>query len=237
MSGPLHLINAERRVVVSWSGGKDSALSLYEVAQHGSARCVGLLTVAVREYDRVAMHGVRRELVERQAALLNLPLDVVYIPERCSMGEYGELMRGAARKYRAEGVEGFVFGDIYLEDVRSYRESMLALEGLKAFFPLWGRRPREVVKEFLRLGFRALVTSVDGTVLTRSHVGRELDEEFVESLPENADPCGERGEYHTFVYEGPVFAKPIPVRAEEVVEKEVEGKRFYYCDLQLSCPT
>ncbi|MEM4699628.1 MAG: hypothetical protein QXT74_01600, partial [Candidatus Nezhaarchaeales archaeon] len=142
----------------------------------------------------------------------------------------------ALRRCRDRGAEGVVFGDVYLDDVRRYRESMLALEGFEALFPLWGRRPEEVVAEFLRLGFRAVVTCVDGSVLDRSYVGRELDEGFVESLPEGVDPCGERGEYHTFVYDGPVFARPVRVRAGGVVERVVGGRKFYYCDLELGGP-
>lgn len=235
--GPAPLASVGRRVVASWSGGKDSALSLYEASRRGSLECVCLLTALTKEYDRVLMHGVRRELVERQALLLGLPLELAYVPSECPMEEYGEVMRGALKRCRARGAEGVVFGDVYLEDVRRYRESMLALEGLEALFPLWGKRPEEVVAEFLRLGFRAVVACVDGSVLNRSYVGRELDEEFVESLPEGADPCGERGEYHTFVYDGPMFAEPVPVRAGAVVERVVGSKRFYYCDLQLDGST
>jgi len=221
------------RVVMSWSGGKDAALSLYKILNDNVLNCVGLLTTLTNEYDRVTLHGVRRQLIERQALVLEMPLDIVYISSNCSMEQYGAIMKKAVGKYRREGVRGFVFGDIFLEDVRKYREEMLGLEGFEAYFPLWGRDTRELVQEFVELKFKAIVTCVDGGVLDPSYVGRELDESFINDLPSTVDPAGENGEYHSFVYDGPIFNKPIPIRLGEIVERKVGGKKFYYCDLQL----
>ncbi|MEM3832706.1 MAG: diphthine--ammonia ligase [Thermoprotei archaeon] len=222
------------KVIVSWSGGKDSMLSLYKVVHNDLMKPLGLLTTVTREYDRVTLHGVRRSLMEMQASMLRMPLDLVYIPENCSMEEYENIMRSALSKYKGK-IEGFVFGDIFLEDVRKYREKMLALEGFKGYFPLWGRDTKELVLEFIKLGFKAIITSVDAEVLDSSYVGREINEEFIENLPSNVDPAGEKGEYHSFVYDGPLFEKPVPIKVGEVVERVLGGKnfrkKFYFIDL------
>ncbi|MEM3407604.1 MAG: diphthine--ammonia ligase [Nitrososphaerota archaeon] len=221
------------KIILSWSGGKDSAFSLYKIMNENELECVGLLTTFTKEYDRVTMHGVRRSLIEKQASLLNIPLDIVYIPKNCSMEEYGTIMRNVLRKYKEKGIKGFVFGDIFLEDVRSYREKMLFYEGFKGYFPLWGEDTRELVLQFIRLGFKAIITCVDEEVLSSSCVGRELNENFLKEIPPNIDPAGENGEYHCFVYDGPLFSEPINIKIGEIVKQNVQGKTFYYCDIFL----
>jgi len=222
----------KRRVVMSWSGGKDAALSLYEIAHSDSFECVGLLTTVTREYDRVTMHGVRRSLIEKQAIALETTLNVVHLPADCSMEDYSKIMKRNLSKYKEDNVRGFAFGDTLLEDVRRYREEMLASEGFEAYFLLWERNTTDLLKEFIKLGFKAIITCVDGNALDPSYLGRELDEDFIESLPEDVDPSGENGEYHSFVFDGPIFHKPIPVKIGEVEERKKGGKKFYYCDLR-----
>lgn len=221
------------KVILSWSGGKDSVFSLYKIINENELECVGLLTTFTKEYDRVTMHGVRRSLIEKQASLLNIPLEKVYIPKNCSMEEYGIIMRNALIKYKEKGIKGFVFGDIFLEDVRSYREKMLYSEGFNGYFPLWREDTKELVLRFINLGFKAIVTCVDGNILGPSYVGRELSEDFLRELPLTVDPAGERGEYHCFVYDGPLFDEPIPIKIGEIVKQNVQGKTFYYCDIFL----
>ncbi len=215
-------------VIVSFSGGKDSVLALYTVMRSHRYRVVGLLTSVNAVYDRVTMQGIRRVLIQQQARALGIPLTIVELPERCSNEEYEARMRTALARFQAMGVRHCVFGDIFLEDVRRYREERLLRGGWQGVFPLWGRNTRYLVEEFLRLGFRAVVTCVDGQVLDASYVGRELDRTFFSALPADVDPCGENGEFHTFVYDGPLFAYSIRFRCGPVVLRE---QRFYYCDL------
>lgn len=215
-------------VLVSWSGGKDSAMALYEILQGGEYHVVALLTTVTQGYERISMHGVRRTLLETQASALGLPLEKVYISQKASSEEYEEVMRALLEKYKASGVNAVVFGDLFLEDVRKYREGNLARVAMGAIFPLWKRDTQELAKSFVSLGFRAITTCVDTQLLGKEFAGRELDELFFEDLPEQVDPCGENGEYHTFVYDGPIFRQAVRFRLGELVLREA---RFYYCDL------
>jgi uncharacterized protein (TIGR00290 family) len=215
-------------VLVSWSGGKDSALALQALRREGGYEVRALLTTVTEGYDRISMHGVRRELVERQADALGLPLQVVLIPRDCANDDYARRMEAALQGQRDAGVETVVFGDIFLEDVRRYREEMLAPLGMRGLFPLWGEDTGALARELVRRGYGAVTACVDGHALDRRHVGRVLDEAFFADLPPGADPCGENGEYHTFVFDGPGFAGPVAwVRGEDVLRDE----RFWYCDL------
>ncbi len=216
------------KILLAWSGGKDSALSLYELLQRGEFEITGLLTTVTEGYDRVSMHGVRRELVEEQASILGFPLDIVFIPRNCTNEEYDKRMREKMIFYKGKGVEGVAFGDVFLEDVREYRERNLAKVGMKAVFPLWGWETRELAKRFIGLGFRAITTCVDGEVLKGEFVGKEFDDHFLTSLPPHLDPGGENGEFHTFVYDGPVFRERVHFKKGRMVLRE---KRFYFCDL------
>lgn len=214
-------------VLICWSGGKDSAMAL-RVLQHDlSVRIVALLTTVTEGFERISMHGVRRELLTRQAESLGLPLHEVRIPPQCVNPVYEARMEEALRFHYNRGVRRVAFGDIFLEDLRAYRERNLARVEMTAHFPIWKRDTRELARELLALGFRAITACVDGSVLDRSFAGRLLDEAFFRDLPEHADPCGENGEFHTFVFDGPGFHRPIPVAVGEVVARD----GFFFCDL------
>jgi uncharacterized protein (TIGR00290 family) len=214
------------KVVVGWSGGKDSALALYESARTHDV--TALLTTVTDVYDRVSMHGVRTELLRRQAAALGHPLDLVTIPPACSNDEYEGRMRAALLRHRAVGVTTAVFGDIFLEDVRRYREERLLQGDFKGLFPLWGRDSRRLAGEFIDLGFRAVLCCVDTHVLDPSFAGRPYDADLLADLPSGADPCGENGEFHTFVFDGPLFARPVAFQHGSYTLRD---GRFGYRDL------
>ena len=189
----------------NWSGGKDSALALYHTLKNPDFEVSHLMTSVNSEADRISMHGVRRSMLEAQVAAIGLPLSLLSLPGEISMEDYDALMRKQMTRFTDQGITHSVFGDIFLEDLKQYREQRLAEVGLKGYFPLWKRNTRALIQEFLELGFRTLVVSVDGSKLDKSFAGRELDEAFLKDLPENVDPCGENGEFHTFVFEGPIF--------------------------------
>jgi uncharacterized protein (TIGR00290 family) len=215
-------------VLFSWSGGKDSALAMVEILQNPNYHIAALLTTVTEEYDRISMHGVRRALLERQAAALGLPLEIVFIPKSSSNDEYEARMGKALARYQAAGVNSVVFGDIFLEDLRSYREGKLATLGMQGIFPLWKRDTRALAHSLAPLGFRAITTCVDTHALGKEFVGRVIDERFLAELPPTVDACGENGEYHSFVYEGPIFGEKISCTVGETVLRE---NRFWYCDL------
>ncbi len=216
------------KVLVSWSGGKDSALALHEVQKDQEYEITALLTTLTEDYDRISMHGVRRTLLERQASSLGFPLEEVFISKDASNEEYGSKMREVLESYLAAGVTAVVFGDIFLEDLRKYRERNLAEIGMRAVFPLWKRDTAELARTFVDLGLQAVVTCVDSKVLDRSFVGRSFNRRFVSDLPPSIDPCGENGEFHSFVFDGPIFQEAIPFRKGRTV---LRRSRFYYCDL------
>lgn len=208
------------RAWVSWSSGKDSTLALARAREDPSLEVVGLLTTVNEDADRVAMHAVRRTLLERQAAALGLPLHVVPIPERCRDETYEERMSAAVEVAIADGVTRMVFGDLYLADVRAYRERMLAPTGIAPVFPLWGSDTSALAREMLDRGVRATLTCVDPARLDAVFAGRAFDDNLLAVLPDDVDPCGENGEFHTFVHDGPGFAAPLRVRTGEIVERD-----------------
>ncbi len=214
-------------ILFCWSGGKDSAMALHALLQRNDVRVVALLTTVTEGYDRISMHGVRRELLERQAESIGLPLHEVRIPPQCVNSIYEARMEAALHVHYDQGVRIVAFGDIFLEDLRAYREKNLARIGMTALFPIWKRDTRELIRFFHAQGFRAIAACVDTKVLDSSFAGRELDESFFRDLPASADPCGENGEFHTFVFDGPIFRTPIPVRTGEIVERD----SFVFCDL------
>ena len=214
-------------ILFCWSGGKDSAMALHAIQAEGKNRVVALLTTITEKYDRISMHGVRRVLLERQAASIGLPLQPVLIPPQCVNVIYEERMKQALTENFERGVRRVAFGDIFLEDLRIYRERNLALAGMDAVFPIWKRDTRELAQDFIRLGFRAITVCVDPRVLDPSFAGRELDQSFFADLPSGVDPCGENGEFHTFVFDGPVFQQPINIRVGEKVVRD----GFCFCDL------
>ncbi len=223
------VMSGREKTVMSWSGGKDSALALRLLLEQDDREIVSLLTTVTGDYDRIAMHGVRRSLLEAQAAALGLPLKVVILPARCDDMTYRAVMAGAMREVLEQGVTAVAFGDIHLEDVRRYREDNLRPLGIDTLFPLWGKSAGELARLFLQGKYRAVVTCVDTENLDGVFCGRDIDENFLNSLPPGADPFGEKGEYHSFVYDGPLFRNPVPfVRGKTVLR---DG-RFLYCDLQ-----
>jgi uncharacterized protein (TIGR00290 family) len=216
-----------KRILVSWSSGKDSAWTLHVLRRQGDYEIVGLLTTFNEAADRVAMHAVRRELVERQATVAGLPLWDVGLPWPCSNEQYENLMAETCARALAEGIERIAFGDLFLEDVRAYREKQLKHTGLEPIFPLWGRPTHELAKEMIAAGMRAKLTCVDTQQLNARFLGREFDEQFLADLPAGADACGEKGEFHSFVYAGPMFDLEIPV----VVGERVVRDQFVFADL------
>jgi uncharacterized protein (TIGR00290 family) len=216
-----------KRILLSWSSGKDSAWSLHVLRQHREYEVVGLLTTFNQVADRVAMHAVRRELVERQAAAAGLPLWAVPLPWPCSNEQYERMMAETCAKAVGEGIEGVAFGDLFLEDVRAYREKQLKDTGLEPVFPVWGLPTRELAREMIAAGTRAKLTCVDTEKLDRAFVGREFDEALLSDLPEEVDPCGERGEFHSFVYAGPMLDGVLPVAVGETVVRD----QFVFADM------
>jgi uncharacterized protein (TIGR00290 family) len=209
-----------KRVALSWSSGKDSAWSLHLLQQDPEIEVVALITTINSQFDRVAMHAVRRELLERQAASVGLPLWQIPLPWPCSNDQYEAQMRGVCKRAVQEGVQAFAFGDLFLTDIRAYREKQLMGTGLDPIFPVWDIPTPQLAREMIAAGLRAKITCVDPKVLPREFAGRDFDDAFLADLPPGIDPCGENGEFHTFVYAGPMFSKPIAVRAGEIVERD-----------------
>lgn len=214
--------------ILSWSGGKDSTLSLYEVTRRGEFQVKALLTTLTKDYERISMHGVRRDLLQKQASALGLQVDEVWISKDAQNSEYEEQMRKALEKRKLEGVRDVIFGDIFLEDIRRYREEKLGQIGIRGVFPLWGRPTRDLANFFIESGFRAILCTVDPKALPKSFCGREYDRSLLRDLPKNIDPCGENGEFHTFVYDGPVFKRRISVAVGSVVNRD----GFFFADLR-----
>jgi uncharacterized protein (TIGR00290 family) len=222
------LMVMKEKVLLSWSGGKDAALALHELQDSEEYEISALLTTVTEEYDRISMHGVRRILLERQAKSLSLPLEIVLISKDTSDEEYGRKMQEVLEKHATTGVSAVAFGDIFLEDVRRYREDNLSKVGMEGVFPLWDRDSTELAHRFIELGFEAVITCVDSHFLDGAFVGRAFDAGFLFDLPPDVDPCGENGEFHTFVHDGPVFHRRIMHKKGEIALRD---KRFYYCDL------
>ena len=209
-----------KRILLSWSSGKDSAWALHVLRQRGTYDVVGLLTTFNQAVDRVAMHAVRRALVERQAAGAGLPLWSVPLPWPCSNEQYESLMAETCNRAVAEGIEGVAFGDLFLEDVRAYRQAQMKRAGLEPVFPLWGMPTRALAEEMIASGLRAKFTCVDPNQLDATFAGREFDQALLAELPAGVDPCGERGEFHSFVYAGPIFKAPISIALGETVVRD-----------------
>ena len=214
-------------ILFCWSGGKDSAMALHLLLQQKEFCVAALLTTVTEGFDRISMHGVRRELLHRQVQSIGLPLREVFIPPHCVNPVYEARMEAAMRTAREAGIRRVAFGDIFLEDLKAYREKNLAKVGMIAVFPIWKTDTWQLATNFVQLGFRARAVCIDPRVLDRSFAGRSLDESFFQDLPLNADPCGENGEFHTFVYDGPMFKEPVKCKKGEVVERD----GFVFCDL------
>ncbi|HYA06332.1 MAG TPA: diphthine--ammonia ligase [Xanthobacteraceae bacterium] len=206
-----------KSAVAFWSGGKDSGLALDRVRRAGAYDIVALITTVSEEHRRIAMHGVREELIDRQAQAIGIPLHKMYVAGRSSNGDYVPALRRALQRFKAQGIDDVVFGDIFLEDLRQWRENLLNDLGMTGIFPLWKHDTRRLAAEFIERGFKAVVCCVNDAALKQSDVGSELDAEFFRSLPDGVDPCGENGEYHSFVYDGPIFRRPVAFAVGETV--------------------
>jgi uncharacterized protein (TIGR00290 family) len=214
-------------ILLSWSGGKDSARALYEIQQSHEYSVAALLSTITEDYDRVSMHGVRRDLLELQAESIGLPLEKIFISKDSTNAEYEANMRVVLNKYSKEGVNSVAFGDIFLEELKQYREKNLAQIGMRGIFPIWKRNSAELARSFIDLGFKAVVVCVDSRRLDETFAGKVIDSEFLERLPSGIDPCGENGEFHSFVFDGPIFRKEVLFRLGETVLRE----GFCFCDL------
>ena len=237
-------------MVFCWSGGKDSALALHRLRQNDRYEVVSLLTTCNEHFQRVSMHGVRTELLDAQAEAIGLPLEKVFVSERSSNEEYEEKMSECLLAHKQRGVSGCAFGDIFLEDLRQWREANLARVGLRGIFPLWKIDTRALMREFLELGFGTVVCCANDAYLGEDAVGRTLTADFIASLPAGVDVCGENGEFHSFAFAGPVFKQPVKFSVGEKVYRPLEvappgdstssqgcpgGPRptrgFWFCDL------
>jgi uncharacterized protein (TIGR00290 family) len=235
-----------KKAIFNWSGGKDSSLCLYKVLQENNFELIRLLTSVNSEYQRISMHGVRVELLEKQAQLIGIPLQKLELPEMPDMEIYERQMERILLDLKSEGAEVSVFGDIFLEDLRKYREEKLSSIGLNSAFPLWKRDTRDLLNEFLDLGFKTIITCVNEKYLDKSYAGKIIDRNFISNLPAEVDPCGENGEFHTFVFEGPIFKEPIKIKTGEIVYRKYSRPQgqdhsstaadpyqygFWYCDI------
>ena len=236
------------RSYFNWSGGKDSALALYHTLQSGVYGPDLLLTSVNTAFDRISMHGVRTSLLNKQSESIGIPLRKLELPEGLDMTDYNNIMRSAVTDLKAQGYGHTIFGDIFLEDLRIYREQQLEPFGITAHFPLWKRDTTELLHEFLDLGFKTVLVCIKSELLDKSFAGRTIDSDFIKDLPRNVDPCGENGEFHSFVYDGPIFRKPVDFSIGEVVYREYTKPKeddkencastepasqmgFWYCDL------
>ena len=208
------------RAVVSWSSGKDSALALHEVQRAGDVELVGIVTTVTSAFGRVSMHGVRESLLDRQTEALGLRGWKVPIPWPCPNDVYEREMARVLGEVQKLGVSAVVFGDLFLEDIRRYREARLAEVGMRGIYPLWGRRTDQLAREMIAVGIRATLTCIDPKKLDRSFAGRSFDAALLDALPEGVDPCGENGEFHTFASASPAFSSPIPIEVGEVVDRD-----------------
>ena len=213
---------SKKKMTISWSGGKDSAFALYSLLKAGESEVVSLHTVFDKNTHRVGMHGVREDLIERQAASLGLPLVKLYLEPTQDHSEYKKLMQAFYKRCAAEKIDAVAFGDIFLEDLKAYRETLLLPSGLKSIYPLWQKDTKTLLEHFISAGFRTLICAADTRYFSPEQVGKTIDTMFVETLPTEVDPCGENGEFHTFVFDGPVFDKTIEFKTGTVVQKKYD---------------
>ena len=235
-------MEVKKRIYFNWSTGKDASLALHYLQKDKSITVDRLLTSVNAHHNRVSMHGLRRSLLEKQTEALGLPLTTIELPEEPSMEIYNRKMKQAVEDLLAQGYKHTAFGDIFLEDLRQYRESHLEPLGISCTFPLWKKDTRALLEEFLELGFKAIIICINARLLDQSFAGRIIDEKFLDDLPENVDPCGENGEFHTFCFDGPIFNKPVSFKVGEKIYREYkspdgddiheEGTMgFWFCDL------
>ncbi|MCD9574022.1 diphthine--ammonia ligase [Flavobacterium soyae] len=240
-----------KKALFNWSSGKDSALTLYKILQNPEFKIECLLTSVNQQYQRISMHGVRVELLQAQAESIRIPLKIMQVPEMPTMEVYETVMTETLTELKNQGIMYSVFGDIFLEDLRKYREEQLARIGFEGVFPIWKIPSLDLIQEFISLGFKTIVVCVNERYLDKSFVGRIIDQDFINDLPKNVDVCGENGEFHTFTFDGPIFSKPIDFEIGEIVYRKYEKPKtqdssnkacdtntadafdfgFWYCDL------
>lgn len=218
----------KENIILSWSGGKDSTLALYELMKQDKYD-ITLLSTITDEYKRISIHGVRESLIDKQAESLGCRLEKVYIPPQCTYEEYAAKMNEATNQFKKLGITKIAFGDIFLEDIRKYREDNLKRVGMKAVFPLWGRASAELAETFIDLNFKSIITCVDTKVLSGDYSGRYFSKDLLAGLPSDIDPCGENGEFHSFAFDGPIFKEKIWF---SVGKKYLDNYRFQFCDLE-----
>jgi uncharacterized protein (TIGR00290 family) len=221
------MTGSRKRILLSWSSGKDSAWALRLLRQQSDVEVAGLLTTVNERFDRVAMHAVGTELLRRQAESLGLPLRLIRLPFPCSNEVYEERMRAAIGSAQEDGIEGIAFGDLFLADVRQYREKMMEGTGITPLFPLWGRSTAELAREMTVGGLRAQITCIDPHYVPATLAGKEYNDDFLNALPDGVDPCGENGEFHSFAFDGPMFNRPVEFTIGETVERD----GFIFTDL------
>ena len=233
---------ADKRAFLNWSSGKDATMALYDVQKKGQNEISLLLTTISSKYQRVSMHGLHRSLLEAQADAIGLPLKVIELDENATMESYHSKMSTALLELKERGYVQSYFGDIFLEDLRKYRESMLLPLGFQAEFPLWKKNTKQLVQSFIKEGFKAIVICINAKVLDQSFCGRLIDQSFLDDLPSGVDPCGENGEFHTFCFDGPLFAKPVFFKKGDIVYKTYPAPKsedlnnriehgYWFCDL------
>lgn len=238
-----------KKTYFNWSSGKDSTLALYYMLQEPDFEITQLITTVNKDFERVSMHGLREALLDLQAESLGLPLEKIYLPATVSMDAYTQIFQDKVQRLKERGFTHCVFGDIFLEDLRTYREKQLSTLRIEALFPLWKKDTKELMKTFIDLGFKAITVCVNAKHLDTSFCGRIVDHKFIDDLPDTVDPCGENGEFHTFVFDGPIFNKPIKFTVGEIVKREYEAaskkdtncykkddevswdSSFWFCDL------
>lgn len=226
-----------QKAIFNWSGGKDSSFALWKVLKENKFSIEYLLTSMSAEHKRISMHGVSEYLLDQQAKSIDLPIRKIYIQEDSSLETYNSVIDKEMKYAKSIGVDNSIFGDIFLEDLREYREKQLKSVGIKGHFPIWKMDTLELVKEFIDSGFKAVIVSANARLLDKSFCGRIIDHDFINSLPVGVDPCGENGEFHSFVFDGPIFSKPIGVEVGETIKKKYnvsEGidSEFWYTDLK-----
>lgn len=244
-------MSVPQKALFNWSSGKDSALALYKILQNPDFKIECLLTSVNKQYQRISMHGVRVDLLQSQAESIGIPLKIMEIPEMPTMEVYENVMTETLTELKNNGITHSIFGDIFLEDLRQYRENQLARIGFNGIFPIWKIPTQELIQEFISLGFKTIVVCVNEKYLDKSFVGRIIDQDFINDLPENVDVCGENGEFHTFTFDGPIFSQPIDFEIGEIVYRKYEKQAnqnssndacdtndetafdfgFWYCDL------
>lgn len=236
------------KAIFNWSGGKDSALALHDVLSNKTYDIQRLVTTVNSKYERISMHGVRKELLYAQGKSIGIPIHEIRLPEKPTMSDYDNIMKEQLTHFYDDGITHSIFGDIFLEDLKKYREQKLNQIGVHGVFPLWKRNTTTLLKEFIDLGFKTILVCIKSELLPKEFAGRVIDHDFIKDLPKNVDPCGENGEFHTFVFDGPIFNTPIEFEIGETIFREYEAPKttqdscysanpkpaksgFYFCDL------